>query len=142
VNEPAAPIVLDLVWEGSLLFKGTAEKVGIVLDSAGQAGPSPVQALAFALAGCMAMDVVHILAKGRSEPATLTARLVGRRAAEDPRRLVKVDLHFKLSGPVQADRVERAIALSREKYCSVWHSMREDIELATSFELVDGAPSR
>ena len=142
MSEPAAPIVLDLVWEGALRFKGTAEKAAIVLDSAGQAGPSPVQALAFALAGCMAMDVVHILAKGRSEPAALTARLAGRRTPEDPRRLVRVDLHFVVSGPVQADRVERAIALSREKYCSVWHSMRQDIELTTSFELVAGAPSR
>ncbi len=141
MSEPA-PIVLDLVWEGDLRFKGTAQKAAIVLDSGGQAGPSPVQALAFALAGCMAMDVVHILAKGRSEPAALTARLAGRRAVEDPRRLVKVDLHFVVSGPVQADRVERAIALSRERYCSVWHSMRQDIELTTSFELVDAGRAR
>ena len=142
MSEPAAAIVLDLVWEGALKFKGSTEKTGIVLDSAGEAGPSPVQALAFALAGCMAMDLVHILGKGRSEPSALTARLVGRRAVEDPRRLMSVDLHFKVAGPVPADRVERAIALSQEKYCSVWHSLRQDIRLTTSFELVDRTPAR
>jgi putative redox protein len=141
VNEPPS-VVLDLLWEGELRFKGTADEAAMVLDSAGQAGPSPVQALAFALAGCMAMDVVHILVKGRSEPEALTARLAGQRAPEDPRRLVKVDLRFSIRGSVPAEKVERAIALSREKYCSVWHSMRQDIELTTSFELVSGAPSR
>ena len=49
---------------------------------------------------------------------------------------MKVDLRFTLAGEVPEDRVERAIQLSREKYCSVWHSMRPDIELTTSFEVV------
>ena len=48
---------------------------------------------------------------------------------------MKVDLRFSVRGPVPADRVERAIALSREKYCSVWHSLRPDIAFTTSFEV-------
>jgi uncharacterized OsmC-like protein len=56
-----APTTLELVWERDLVFGGRAGDATMILDSAGVAGPSPVQALAFALAGCMAMDVVHIL---------------------------------------------------------------------------------
>jgi putative redox protein len=77
---------------------------------------------------------VHILIKGRVELKGLTARLAAERAPEDPRRLVRVDLRFAVRGALPADKVERAIALSREKYCSVWHSLRPDIAFTTSFE--------
>jgi putative redox protein len=133
--KPPAPIVVDLDWEGDLRFRGTTGAVSLVLDSASEAGPTPVQALAFALAGCMAIDVAHILKKGRLEPRSLKAHLEAERAPEDPKRLVSVHLHFKVGGKVPADKVERAIALSREKYCSVWHSLRPDIDFRTSFEV-------
>jgi len=48
-----------------------------------------------------------------------------------------VSLHFEVTGAVPPDRVERAIALSRETYCSVWHSMRPDIAFTTSFSVRD-----
>ncbi|HEY8147628.1 MAG TPA: OsmC family protein, partial [Vicinamibacteria bacterium] len=103
--------------------------------SDGSAGPSPVQALALALAGCMSVDVVHILERGRQPLRGLRAHLRAERAPEDPHRLVRVDLRFDVMGEVAPDKVERAIALSREKYCSVWHSLRQDIEFTTSFEV-------
>jgi putative redox protein len=130
------PVELELVWQGDLRFEGTSGGASLVLDANGGAGPTPVQALAFALAGCMATDVVHILAKGRYVVESLRARLRGERAEADPRRFVRIDLHFLLAGDMPDDRVERAIALSRETYCSVWHSLRPDIELTTSFERV------
>lgn len=129
-----APLALDLEWQGDLRFRGTAGAVSLVLDSAGEAGPSPVQALAFALAGCMAIDVVHILKKGRQEPRSVKAHLEAERAPEDPKRLVSVHLHFVVAGEAASEKIERAIALSREKYCSVWHSLRPDIAFRTSFE--------
>jgi putative redox protein len=129
------PLALDLEWQGDLRFRGTTGALSLVLDSAGAAGPSPVQALAFGLAGCMAIDVVHILKKGRVEPRSMKAHLEAERAPEDPKRVVSVTLHFVIVGEVPADRVDRAIALSREKYCSVWHSLRPDIDFRTSFEV-------
>jgi putative redox protein len=126
---------LEVEWEGDLRFRGRAGDVELVLDSDGKAGPSPVQALAFALAGCMAIDVVHILRKGRLDVAGLKAALVAERAGADPRRIVRVGLHFRVTGDVPADKVERAIALSHERYCSVWHSLRPDTEFTTSFEI-------
>jgi len=83
----------------------------------------------------MAIDVVHILKKGRLGVTSLRAELHARRAPRDPKRLVAVRLHFRVGGEVPAERVERAIALSRETYCSVWHSLRHDIDFLTSFEI-------
>lgn len=131
----AAHVELDLAWEGDLRFSGRSGETRIVLDSAAQAGPSPVQALAYALAGCMAIDLVHILTKGRLSLDGLHAHLEGQRARDDPRRLVSVDLRFALRGDLPPDRVARAIELSRERYCSVWHSLRPDIAFHTSFDV-------
>jgi putative redox protein len=134
--EPApAPVVLDLAWDGDLRFTGRAEAVTVTLDADRVAGPTPVQALAFALAGCMAADVVSILVKGRLPLAGLRTRLTGERRGEVPRYFTSIALHFVVTGAVPADRVERAVALSRERYCTVWHSMRPDISLTTTFEI-------
>jgi putative redox protein len=134
------PIVLDLRWDGDLRFSGHAGSVAVTLDADRVAGPTPVQALAFALAGCMAADVVSILVKGRLPLTGLTTRLTGERREEQPRYFTKIALHFVVTGEVPADRMERAVALSREKYCTVWHSLRPDIALTTTFEIQPGRP--
>ena len=127
------PTQVDLVWERELVFNGTSGSARVTLDSAGVAGPSPVQALAFALAGCMAMDVVHIIRKGRHPFTAVSTTLSGTRADSDPRRFTSIALHFTITGTVPDEVVARAIELSREKYCTVWHSMRQDIELRATF---------
>ena len=102
------------------------------MDGDSVVGPSPVQVVAFGLAGCMATDVVAILEKGRHGLTALRVSFSGERAAEPPRRFLRITLRFDLSGPVPRESAERAIALSRDKYCSVWHSMNPDIELVTT----------
>ena len=129
------PTVADLTWAGGYTFAATSDHGSITLDSAGHAGPSPVQALAFALAGCMAMDLVHILTKGRFSFRTMKAHLVAARADEIPHRILSMTLHFTIEGDVTPDAVDRAIALSRETYCSVWHSLREDIALTVTHDI-------
>jgi putative redox protein len=132
------PVVLELIWEHDLVLAGRSNDVALTLDSASVAGPSPMQALAFGLAGCMAMDLLHILKKGRHEFRGLRADLTGRRAPEEPRRFTHVELHFAITGSVADEVVQRGIDLSREKYCSVWHSMRQDIELTVTFKVSPG----
>jgi putative redox protein len=129
------PVVLDLAWIHGLEFSGRCGDASMILDSAGAAGPSPVQTLAFALAGCMAMDVEHMLAKGRHRHTALRLHLVGERADHDPHRFVRISLQFTVEGDVPEAAIHRAVALSREKYCSVWHSMRQDIDLTVSWTL-------
>ena len=133
-----APTALELVWEHDLVFAGNSGEASIVLDSAGQEGPSPVQALAFALAGCMGMDVVHILKKGRLDLQGLKISLTAERAQEDPHRITAVAIDFTVTGDIPKEQIQRAIDLSHEKYCSVWHSMRQDIELEVTFTVSEG----
>ncbi|HXW06116.1 MAG TPA: OsmC family protein [Vicinamibacterales bacterium] len=132
------PAIVELVWEHDLVLSGRSGAIRMTLDSASAEGPSPMQALAFALAACMAMDVVHVIRKGRHDLRGLRTELTGHRAQEDPRRFTRIELVFTITGHVPAEVVERAIRLSREKYCSVWHSMREDIELAVSHAIGPG----
>jgi len=108
----------------------------MTIDGGSREGPSPVQALAISLAGCMSADVAFVLTRGRHPFRAIRASLTADRAQTDPHRIVRVALRFDVEGEVPPEAVERAIALSREKYCSVWHSMREDIELTTSFEII------
>jgi putative redox protein len=130
------PVAAELVWAGELRFGATSGGIAMVVDGDSAAGPSPVQMLAIALAGCMAIDVVDIIRKGRHPLTAFRTTVSGERAPEPPRRLLKVDLQFHLHGAVPPHVVERAIALSREKYCSVWHSLRQDIDLTTAFDIV------
>ena len=127
------PVTLQLVWEKDLVFGGRSKDASITLDSAGQAGPSPVQAMAFAVAGCMGMDVVYILQKGRQDLRGLAIELSAERAPDTPHRITSVEMRFTITGSVPDTQVQRAIDLSREKYCSVWHTFRQDIPLTTSF---------
>lgn len=132
------PTVIDLVWEHDLVFSGTSGDVTMTLDSASSAGPSPMQALAFGLAGCMAMDLVHILRKGRHDLRGLRADLTGTRAEDEPRRFTDISLHYTITGAVAPEQVQRAIDLSRKKYCSVWHSMRQDTPFTITFTVSAG----
>jgi len=133
VSKP--PTVADLTWIGDLKFAGVSGATSLTLDGDSVAGPSPVQALAFALASCMATDVVFILTKGRHPVSGLRAHLTAHRAQQDPHRFVKVELRFDVDGAVAADAVERAIGLSRDKYCSVWHSLNHDIDFQVTCDV-------
>ena len=129
------PTTVELIWSEGLRFGATAGKNAIVVDGDGSAGPSPMQVAAIGLAGCMAADVASILEKGRQPFTGLHVSFSGERAATPPRRFTRITLQFRVSGAVAPEAVERAIALSRETYCSVWHSMRQDIEFITAFDI-------
>ncbi|HEY7791282.1 MAG TPA: OsmC family protein, partial [Vicinamibacterales bacterium] len=119
MSDPKPPIQVDLAWDRELRFTVRSGDAEFALDGNQRTGPSPMQALAAALAGCMAIDLVHILSKGRQPPVALQARLIGERADTEPRRFERIRLHYTVQGSVPAGTIDRAIALSREKYCSV-----------------------
>ena len=129
------PITSTLTWQGDLRFRAVTGNNQIIFDSESGAGPSPPQAVAMALAGCMAIDLADIVIKGRHPLKALVARITGERAPDPPRRFTHFALHFVVTGNVPAQAIERAIQLSRDKYCSVWHSLRDDIQLDTTFEV-------
>jgi putative redox protein len=135
MTDPKPPLTAELLWTEGVTFGATSGSIAIVVDGDGVAGASPMQLLAEALAGCMAADVVTILTRGRHPLKGLRVALTADRAAEPPRRILRVALAFHVTGDVPSAAVERAIALSRDTYCSVWHSLRQDIELTTAFHL-------
>ncbi|HNV01757.1 MAG TPA: OsmC family protein [Vicinamibacterales bacterium] len=126
------PVIVNLEWDGDQAFTAHDGVHEWVLDGRNQAGPTPVVALASSLAGCIAIDIVHILARGRFDVVALEVNLRGHRADTEPRRFVRVEMRIILDTNAPQEHIDRAIALSREKYCSVWHSMRQDIELETT----------
>lgn len=130
------PIRLTITWQGERRFAADFRGVPVTIDGDSTSGPSPVEALGLALASCMGVDVADIVRKGRYDLRALTTEVVAERAPEPPSRFTAVELRFRITGDVPAAAVERAIALSHEKYCSVWHSLRQDIPLTTSFEVV------
>ena len=135
MNDAKPPLTADLLWSGGLQFGATSGAAAIVVDANGEAGPSPMQLAAFGVAGCMAADVVAVLQKGRHPLTALRVSFSGERAPEPPKRFLRMTLHFHITGAVPPAAVERAIALSRQTYCSVWHSMRRDIDFVTTFEM-------
>lgn len=132
------PITATLTWQGDLKFRAATPRAEIILDSASTAGPSPPEALAMSLAGCMAIDVADIITRGRHPLTSLEAIIVGDRRDDPPRHFIRFTLTFTVGGAVPEHAIQRAIDLSREKYCSVWHSLRQDIELDTRFEVRPG----
>jgi putative redox protein len=136
---PKPPLTATLTWQGDQRFHAATPTTAITLDGDSTAGPSPPEAIAMALAGCMAIDVADIVIKGRHALTALEAKIAGDRREDTPRHFVRFTLHFAVTGNVPAHAVERAIQLSRDKYCSVWHSLRQDVELLTTFEVAPGA---
>jgi putative redox protein len=132
-------VQLSLDWAGDLSFRNAAGSPTIDLRSSAPGIASPPQALAYATMACMAMDVVHVITKARHDLQALRVEFEGERAGEAPRRFVSMHLKFILTGKIPAAVVERAIMLSKTKYCSVSNTLRPDIDFQTSFEIQDVA---
>lgn len=131
-------VVLRWTGEGDAFVGGTPDGPRITIDGSGASGPSPMETLLLSVAGCMGIDVLMILEKGRVTVESLEVGVSGVRADEPPRRFTSLHLEYRLSGPGSDDRtkVQRAIDLSRDTYCSVLHTLRPDLELEIDFRLV------
>ena len=124
---------------GGLVFRGTWNEdadAHVVYDSDGALGPSPMDGLLMSLAACMAVDVKLILDRSRVPLDSLDVDATGVRNDTEPRRFTHVTLVYRLQGPGAADRprVERALRLSKDKYCSVLHSLDPDLPIDVRVE--------
>ncbi len=126
-------VKLSLDWHGDMQFANRAGSPAIELHSSTPGVASPPQALAYSVMACMAMDVVHVIQKSRNALTAMTIHFEGERASDHPRRFVWMSLDFRITGDVEDQVAARAIELSRTKYCSVWNTIRPDVELRTSF---------
>ena len=103
----------------------------VLLDGRSEKGPAPMDTLLLALAGCMAVDVQVVLEGSRVPLNRLEVDVEGERASTHPRRYERIRLTYRVQGPMEEhqDKVHRAISMSRERLCSVLHSLRPDIDV-------------
>jgi len=131
---------LRYLGEG-LKFEGTTEsgqmqRIDDAKNEAAPFGPSPLELLLQSAAACTAMDVVSILGKMRRNTTGLQVSVAADRRAEHPRIFTKIHLHFQLtSADATEAELEKAIALSQEKYCSVAGMLRPTVTLSHSWKL-------
>lgn len=101
--------------------------------------PRPMETVLAGTGGCTAYDVVLILQRGRHKVSGCQVRITSERAAQDPKVFTKIHMHFIVSGTgLPAAAVERAIALSHEKYCSATIMLSKTAEVTTSHEVLEG----
>jgi putative redox protein len=99
-------------------------------------GVKPSDLLLLAAASCSAYDVVEILEKQREPLRGLDVRCTGEQITEQPYNFVSVHLKYRIKGDVNPQKVERAIRLSEEKYCSVLATLRAGVELSSEYEII------
>jgi len=100
--------------------------------------PRPMETVLAGTGGCTAYDVVLILKRGRHDVRGCKVTLKAERASNDPKVFTAIHFHFVVSGKgLKAEIVERAIALSHEKYCSATAMLAKTSAISTSFELVE-----
>ena len=101
--------------------------------------PRPMETVLAGTGGCTAYDVVLILKRGRHDVRGCTVKLGAERAEVDPKVFTRINMHFTVTGrdiPVAA--VERAIAMSHDKYCSASVMLGKTAAISTSFEVIEG----
>ncbi|WP_027998050.1 OsmC family protein [Sinorhizobium arboris] len=101
-------------------------------------GPSPMEMVLIGTGGCSAFDVVHILEKGREAVEDCVVEMDADRADQEPRVFTRIHMHFIVKGRgLAAKKVERAVALSIEKYCSASAMLAKTATITHDFEVVD-----
>jgi putative redox protein len=134
-------------WVENAAFVGTTGSGhGIVIDGPPDIGGKnlgmrPMELMLLSVGACSAVDVVHILKKGRQDVADVQVEVKGERTDTDPKVFTKIHLHFIVAGRgLTRERVERAVQLSAEKYCSASIMLgRAGAEITHDFELREPA---
>lgn len=129
-----------LTWSRDLVFVGTTPQgYELEFDAEAQWGCKPTEALLMSLGGCMAIDIVSILKKMRMDISQFRIDIAGERNPTPPQFFREVEMVLHLTGKkLDSRRIERAIALSRDKYCSVYNSLRPDLALSVRYILEEG----
>jgi len=99
-------------------------------------GFSPMQLLLAGVGGCSAIDIIGILKKQRQDLQNLTIEVEGdRQSKEEYSEFKTIHIHFIFTGDLDESKVERAINLSLDKYCSVSKTLEQASEITSSFEI-------
>lgn len=120
-------------WVGDMAFSSiTPSGHQVKIDAAPEVGGKntgarPTELLLNAVAGCTGIDIISILHKMRLNPTSFYMEVEGSRAEDHPKRFTTINIHYVLEGELPEDKVVRAVQLSKDKYCSVAHSLSSTI---------------
>jgi putative redox protein len=130
-------------WKGSTIFEGIAENGNSIFfdaDPAHEQGPSPMEAVLMALCACTSVDVVSILEKKRQPLLGLKVTATATQAETAPRVFTHIKLTYAVSGNLSRKAVEDAVALSKDKYCSVSKMLEKAATIDYEIVYASGEP--
>ena len=124
-----------LTWEKELIFHGRTQRGEEVdYDAQFQWGCSPTETLLMSVAGCLGIDVVSFVQKMRANVTKFRIDYSGERNLTPPQYYKSMELIIHIAGEdITPKKMDRAISLSQEKYCSVYHSLRKDIKVTVRY---------
>jgi putative redox protein len=132
----------SIKWAGGASFVGeTAAGHKVIMDGPPEGGgrnlgPRPMELLLLGMGACSSYDVVSILRKARQDITDCRAYITARRADQDPKVFTEIHIHFTVTGhEVKQSQVERAIALSAQKYCSATIMLGRTAAISHTFEI-------
>ena len=130
-------------WAENAMFIGeSGSGHAVVMDGPEEHGGRnlgirPMEMMLLGLGGCTSFDVMHILQKARQEVVDCVAELDATRAEEDPKVFTKIHVHFIVTGKdLSEKRVQRAVELSAEKYCSASIMLSKTVDVTHDYEIV------
>jgi len=134
----------EVKWLGGRAFEGTPDSGhSVIMDSSPDFGGEdrgvrPMELLMLGMGGCTSIDVMNILEKSRQDVTACVAEISAERAETEPKVFVRMHVHFKVTGRnLDAQRVQRAISLSAEKYCSASIMLGKTAEITHDFEIIE-----
>ncbi len=124
-----------LTWDKDLIFVGRTNRgYEVEFDAEQQWGCSPTETLLLSVAGCMGIDMISFLKKMKCEIKSYKMDIVGERNPTPPQYYTAMEMIIAVSGSgLTAKKLERAISLSHEKYCSVYHTLRKDMKMKVDY---------
>jgi putative redox protein len=124
-----------LTWDKDLIFVGRTNRgYEVEYDAAQQWGCSPTETLLLSVAGCMGIDMVSFLKKMKCEIKSYKMDIMGERNPTPPQYYTFIEMIITVTGGgLTAKKLERAISLSQDKYCSVYHSLRKDLKVKVDY---------
>lgn len=136
-------MIVHSEWKHAEVFEGKTESGNTILidaDSAHTHGPGPLEAVLIALCACTSVDVVSILKKKRQHLTALRVSAAAEQAPTPPRVFTKIKLTYAVSGKLSRKAVEDAVALSKNKYCSVSKMLEKSASIGYEIVFADGEP--
>ena len=126
-----------LEWDKDLIFRvRTQMGYEIEYDANLQWGCAPTETLLTSVAGCMAIDVFYFLKKMKADIKDFRIDFTGIRKPDPPQYYKTIELAINVSGTgITPKKIERAISLSQNKYCSVYNALRKDIEVKVTYTI-------